>query len=190
MVASAPLADLPTLFIGGRNGSWSVDRIAAVKGSALPAAERVAVLQGPSRDPRPGSGWVLKGIVQPPQYTNADEQSRLEAVQPPLGRRGAKRAALIPIKKSDEWWTLSRPRRREIFEERSHHLATGSEYLPAIARQLYHCRELDEPFDFLTWFEYAPQDAPAFEELVRRLRETPEWAFVEREVDIRLSRAA
>ena len=29
---------------------------------------------------------------------------------------------------------------------------------------------------------------PWFEELVRRLRETEEWGYVEREVDIRLSR--
>ncbi len=31
-------------------------------------------------------------------------------------------------------------------------------YLLAVARRLYHCRDLGEPFDFLTWFEYAPQD--------------------------------
>jgi len=45
-----------------------------------------------------------------------------------------------------------------------------------------------EPFDFLTWFEYAPQDAGAFDELVGRLRATEEWAYVDREVDIRLTR--
>ncbi|MEW6777989.1 MAG: chlorite dismutase, partial [Bdellovibrionota bacterium] len=38
------------------------------------------------------------------------------------------------------------------------------------------------------WFEYAPQHAEAFGDLVRFLRTTPEWKFVEREVDIRLSR--
>ncbi|MDP9444405.1 MAG: chlorite dismutase, partial [Actinomycetota bacterium] len=47
---------------------------------------------------------------------------------------------------------------------------------------------LGEPFDFLTWFEYPPQHAPAFEELVARLRQTREWEFVEREVDLRLNR--
>lgn len=46
----------------------------------------------------------------------------------------------------------------------------------------------DEPFDFLTWFEYAPDDAPAFEELTARLRATAEWRFVTREVDFRLER--
>src|SRR6516165_1923539 len=49
-------------------------------------------------------------------------------------------------------------------------------------------RQLGEPFDFLTWFEYAPEHVNAFEELVRRLRSTPEWHYVEREVDVRLSR--
>ncbi len=62
-------------------------------------------------------------------------------------------------------------------------------YLPAIARRLHHCRDLGEPFDFLTWFEYAPKHSEAFEELVGRLRETEEWVYVEREVDIRLTRA-
>src|SRR5437899_2558752 len=45
-----------------------------------------------------------------------------------------------------------------------------------------------EPFDFLTWFEFAPEHATAFEELVAMLRATEEWSFVEREVDVRLMR--
>src|SRR5437764_12452693 len=53
---------------------------------------------------------------------------------------------------------------------------------PAVARRLYHGHDLDECFDFLTWFEYAPQNAPVFEELVSRLRATPEWEYVDREV--------
>jgi hypothetical protein len=57
------------------------------------------------------------------------------------------------------------------------------------ARRLYHARELGEPFDFLTWFEFAPEHRTAFEKLVGMLRSTEEWSFVDREVDIRLSRA-
>src|SRR5215469_7171091 len=64
----------------------------------------------------------------------------------------------------------------------------GMEYLPAVARRLHHSRELGEPFDFLTWFEFAPEHADAFEEVVRRLPSTAEWRYVEREVDIRASR--
>lgn len=63
-------------------------------------------------------------------------------------------------------------------------------YLPAVARRLHHCRDLgsEEPFDFLTWFEYAPADSAAFDELVAALRETEEWTYVEREIDLRLIR--
>jgi len=51
-----------------------------------------------------------------------------------------------------------------------------------------HSRDIGEPFDFLTWFEYAPHHSEAFEDLVRTLRNTEEWRFVDREVDIRLER--
>jgi hypothetical protein len=40
----------------------------------------------------------------------------------------------------------------------------------------------------MTWFEYAPEHADGFEALVRRLWQTPEWRYVDRKVDIRLSR--
>lgn len=67
-------------------------------------------------------------------------------------------------------------------------MAIGLEYLPGVARRLHHGRDLGERFDFLTWFEFAPEEAAGFEELVRRLGATEEWAYVEREVNIRLAR--
>jgi chlorite dismutase len=118
------------------------------------------------------------------------ERIELEARQPVLGRREATYAALIPVAKSSAWWNLPHDERRAIFEERSAHIATGLRYLPAVARRLYQCRDLGEPFDFVTWFEYAPTDALRFEELVAVLRRSEEWRYVEREVDIRLRRAA
>ena len=93
-----------------------------------------------------------------------------------------------PDPESADWWELTQEERRRIFEDQSHHIATGLKYLPEIARQLYHCRDLGEPFDFLTWFEYAPQHASRFEDLVRALRASEEWSYVEREVDIRVTR--
>jgi chlorite dismutase len=110
----------------------------------------------------------------------------LAAAQPP--RREATRAALIPIKKSAAWWALPQDDRRAIFAERSHHIRTGLEFLPAIARRLHHGFDLGEPFDFLTWFEYRPEDEPEFERLVAILRRSEEWRWVEREVDLRLAR--
>lgn len=40
------------------------------------------------------------------------------------------------------------------------------------------------------WFEFAPADTVGFDELLHRLRETPEWRFVDREVELRLRKAA
>jgi chlorite dismutase len=116
------------------------------------------------------------------------EQNSLTAVQEYSGRPEATCAALIPITKSAAWWALTQDERRAIFEDRSAHIAAGLRYLPAIARRLHHGRDLGETFDFLTWFEFAPQHAAAFDQLVGVLRDTEEWNYVEREVDIRLVR--
>ena len=134
--------------------------------------------------------WRLRGIVSNERYVERVEKDALVARQEGLGRPACTRAALIPIRKNAAWWALTQDERRDVFEAQSRHIAIGLRYLPAIARRLHHCRDLgpDEPFDFLTWFEYTPADAGAFEELVGALRDSPEWRFVEREVDIRLTR--
>src|SRR5439155_935775 len=122
------------------------------------------------------------------RYVERDEKGPLDAASPPLDRTEATRAALIPIKKSAAWWALAQDERRAIFETRSRHIADSMAYLPRIARRLYHSRELGEPFDFLTWFEFAPEHAAAFDELLGILRSREEWTYVDREIDIRLVR--
>jgi chlorite dismutase len=117
------------------------------------------------------------------------ERSALTERGAALGRSEARCAALIPIRKSAAWWALPQDERRAIYEEQSRHTSIGLEYLPRIARRLHHCRDLGEPFDFLTWFEFAPEHAGAFDELVARLRASEEWCYVDREIDIRLTRA-
>ncbi len=135
-----------------------------------------------------GSLWSLRGVVSNARYTTRAEADALSAIQPQLGRTEATQAALIPIKKSPAWWALAQDERRAIYEERSRHTSIGIAYLPRIARRLHHSRELGEPFDFLTWFEFAPQNEAAFDELLAKLRASEEWRYVEREVDIRLAR--
>ena len=162
--------------------------MSALLGPALPAVHRVAVGEEPTLPVPPGSAWLLQGVTSYERYVQRRERSALVECQPALGRPEATCAALIPIRKAAAWWELTQDERRTIFEERSHHITTGLEYLPAIARRLYHGRDLGEPFDFLTWFEYAPSSAELFQELVGKLRETEEWAYVEREIDIRLVR--
>lgn len=133
----------------------------------------------------------MRGITSNERYVERAERQQLVAVQEGLGRPAASHAALIPIRKSAAWWQLTQDERRAIFEQRSRHTAIGLRYLPAVARRLHHCRDLgeDEPFDFLTWFEFAPEHAAPFEDLLAALRATPEWEFVEREVEVRLERA-
>ncbi|ANV99588.1 chlorite dismutase family protein [Bradyrhizobium icense] len=180
-----------TVFRGGRSGAWRVTRFAPVKGAALSPTPSLSVVHSLSIAlpilPSPTS-WRLAGVASHLRYTERAEKNELEAARAEIGRPEATYAALIPIKKSAAWWELTQEERRQIFEDKSHHIADSLKYLPAIARQLYHSRDLGEPFDFLTWFEYAPEHADTFEELVRTLRATEEWRYVEREVDIRLER--
>jgi hypothetical protein len=175
-------------FVGGAAGAWRVLSTTAVKGEPLPAVSRLSVVA--DTPPAAGSGWVLRGVTSNERYVTRAEHDQLSAVSPPLGRPDAACAALIPIRKSAAWWLLSQDERREILADRSQHISVGQKYLPAIARRLHHCRDLDvaSPFDFLTWFEFAPEHRQLFDDLAGALRATAEWNFVEREVDIRLQR--
>jgi hypothetical protein len=176
-----------TTFIGGAVGPWKVDAISPVKGESLSHVERVAIYHSAQGMPEDGH-WFLKGVASHVRYVEKPEKIELTSKQAPLGRLEATRAALIPIRKSPSWWELTQDERRRIFESESNHIGDSMKYLPAIARQLYQSRDLGEPFDFLTWFEYAPAHSQMFEELVQHLRRTREWTYVEREIDIRLSR--
>ena len=178
---------IPVTFAAGGDGEWRIDRIAPVVGATLPQADRLTAHPRTASDVS-GAVWTLRGTAGHQRYVERAENERLVAVQAPLRRPEATCAALIPIRKSDAWWDLAQDERRTIFESVSQHISASLQYLPAIARRLYHSRDLGEPFDFLTWFEFAPEHAPLFDELVGRLRATPEWTYVEREVDIRLSR--
>jgi chlorite dismutase len=171
-------------FLGGSEGEWLVTANSPVRGAGMAAVERLRVVEGPALDPSTAH-WVLSGVTSNERYVERRERTALLERQEGLGRPGATRAALIPITKSTEWWELTQDERRAVLEARSRHIAVGLDYLPAIARRLHHGRDIGAEFDFLTWFEYAPVDAESFEELVGRLRETEEWSYVEREVDLR-----
>lgn len=180
-------------FTGGDSGPWRVTRVEASRGAGLPEATHVSVALT-SNDTELSSlastdaTWRLRGIISNLRYTTRDEVTTLRSLQASLDRPSATSAALIPIRKTQRWWDLAQDERREIFEEDSHHTKIGIRYLPAIARRLHHSRDLGGPFDFLTWFEFAPEHEAEFEALLRDLRATREWTFIEREVDIRLSR--
>jgi hypothetical protein len=180
-------AIIPVSFVGAETGTYRVLRMNAVIGP--PLAPVAAVTSHPLHLPvtaAPGAAWVLRGTNSAVRYVERGEAEALRSIQPALGRPDCSHAALIPIRKSDAWWNLPQDERRAIFETRSNHIASCLKYLPAIARRLHHSRELGEPFDFLTWFEYSADHVERFEELVQLLRATEEWQYVDWEVDIRL----
>jgi hypothetical protein len=175
-------------FLGGPEGPWQVRSSSVVVGDGLPAVQRIAVVAGDG--PHPDCAWILRGITSNERYVERTEKQELVAKQEGLGRPESTFGALIPIRKNADWWALMQDERRAIFEQQSRHIGIGMKYLPPIARRLHHCRDLSvgEPFDFITWFEYAPRHEDDFNALLAELRASPEWRYVDREVDIRLVR--
>lgn len=177
-------------FVGAAIGAWQVTAIHSITGESLPPVSYVDVINGTI--PIPGTaGWLLRGITSNERYVTRAEKDQLVAKQQGAGRPEATSATLIPLRKNAEWWALTQDERRQIFEETSRHTEIGMKYLPAIARRLHHCRDLSEsePFDFLTWFEYAPVYTTAFDDLLEALRQTEEWRYIDREVEVRLTKA-
>lgn len=171
-------------FVGADAGQWQITSISAFRGETMPPARFLAI----DSDLSAGTtAWTLRGAGSNLRYTTASERSSLQAKQEGLGRPASTRAALIPIRKSAEWWAMAQDERRAVYEKGSH-LPIGLDYLPGVARKLYHSRDHGEPFDFLTWFEFAPELEPAFDHMLVRLRACAEWEYVDREVDIRLTR--
>jgi len=180
-------ADQPltvTSFAAHPDGPWRVVDQVAVHGDDLPPARGIWI---GDREAPPGASWMLRGTASHLRYITAADRAALQALSPPLGRTEATHAALIPIRKSAAWWALAQDERQAILL-RSMHLATGMQFLPAIARRLYHSRDLGEPFDFITWFEFAAEDEMRFSDMLALLRGSEEWSYVEREVDLRLER--
>ena len=175
-------------FVGGGSGFWRVVSQRAVIGAPLAEVGRLELVAGAPLN-SDGCAWSLRGVTSNERYVTRPEKTKLVAAQEGLGRPAATRAALIPIRKNANWWALTQDERRAIFEETSAHIQIGMRYLPAIARRLHHCRDLGtpEPFDFLTWFEFAPEAEGAFDELVAALRATEEWKYIDREVELRLT---
>lgn len=172
----------PMTFVGGDIGPWEVDRIQVVRGNGLPPARRLSVEQGLVQ--QRGAAWSLRGVASHARYVTRAERGPLDHASPGLKRPESTSGCLIPMRKSDDWWRHTQDERRAIFEEGSHHIARSMKYLPAIARALLHSRDLGEPHDFLAWFEFDPADAGAFRDLLAELRSTPEWTYVDRELEI------
>ncbi len=182
--AGAPIGK-PVWFHGaGDSGQWRIDSMTGIMGPSLAPAQFLRI---DDSGPDSTCQWSLNAVVSNLRYTIATERQSMQARQAGLGREDSHIAVLIPITKSAKWWGLAQDERRAIYQ-RSDHTPIGLDYLPGIARQLHHGRDLGAEYDFLTWFEFAASESDAFRDLVRRLRATEEWTYVERETEIWLTR--
>jgi chlorite dismutase len=176
-------------FVAAERGTWTIVSSEPVTGPGLPSAAGLSVVEGRTPvEAAAGVAWSLSGVVSNERYVTREERRRLEGSQQGLGRAGSTAAVLIPIRKTEQWWRLTQDERRDIFEERSRHIRLGLGALPTVARRLHHSRDLGGPFDFLTWFEFPPSQVSVFDDLLAALRASEEWTYVEREVEIRLTR--
>jgi len=177
-------------FMGSDTGLWRVAAMKAVAGEPLLAARRLEITSGPEIPSGPQAAWVLRGITSNERYVDREGKSQIVAKLLGLGRPEATCAALISIRKNAAWWALTQEERLDIFKKQSQHTKIGLQNFPELARRLHHCRDLseNEPFDFLTWFEYEPAQEAKFNKLVDALRASEEWKYVDREIDIRLVR--
>ena len=179
-----------TTFIGGRTGSMSVVSHTTISGRPVARVDGVDMVAGVTADLPAGALWALHGVTSNDRYTTRVEKAELTSKQAPVGRPEATSAALILLRKRAEWWALSQDERRTILEEDSQHIAIGMRYLPAVARRLLHCRDLgnEAPFDFIGFLDFAPESQTAFDRMLDQLRATREWSFMDREIDIRLTK--
>jgi hypothetical protein len=143
-----------------------------VRGEGLDPAARVEVVNTRLETLPAGASWALRGVTSNLRYTTRDEKGRLAAVEPALGGLGpaARRSGRTPP-------DLRRRLAPYVYR---------SALSPPIARRLHHSRDLGEPFDFITWFDYAPEYEHDFDALLAELHASEEWTYVAREVDIRL----
>lgn len=133
------------------------------------------------------------GIRQHLHYTSEAQRQELSRdARPEVEPSDHTTAVLIPIGKSEDWWKLSQDQRQAYFQKSDTHpghTAIGLKYVDRVFRKLYHSRYLNAAlgYDFLTYFEFEDAHADDFKTLLAELRDTkinPEWAYVNREFEI------
>ena len=114
-------------FIGGKQGGWTVISTRAVVGDSLQAVDRLDIVNGAVMAMPDGGKWICcRRVTSNQRDATRLEKEDLVKKQATLGRPASTYAALIPIRKSPQWWALTQDERRAIFEERSHHIQIGS----------------------------------------------------------------
>jgi hypothetical protein len=137
--------------------------------------------------------FAVRATIQHLVYTAKEQRDELVARS---SKGSGPTAVIIPIRKSDAWWAMAQDERQAFFVPGKHgrgHAAIGVPYADRIFRRLYHARYAApatpqaERWDFVTYFEFPAGEEGLFRALLGELRDpatNPEWAFVEREMEI------
>lgn len=176
---------------GARVTRYRIDAVNTVRGETITAPAsggEIVRVECPGQLADPLAPFI--GVTQHLAYTAAQE--RLELTRISASESGPV-AVLIPICKSPAWWALAQDERRAFLRAGGPgHFEIGLDFASTIYRRLYHARSLPgSAWDFLTYFEFPHERSEDFRTLLRRLRDTdqnPEWQFVEREVEIWMSK--
>jgi hypothetical protein len=171
---------------GERVTRYTVERVHSVRGAPL---DGVGVGTSVSRvESKVGfavPGAALVGVTGHLVYTGRAERTELVARSAP---ESGPVAVLIPIRKSPEWWALPQDERQAHFAALGGHLTVGMQFVHRIFRRLYHSRYAPgSAWDFLTYFEFPEDRTAEFHELLGGLRDperNPEWALVDREAEV------
>jgi hypothetical protein len=102
--ATAPLL---VSFAAGNIRAWRIDRITPVAGDSLAGAPRLNVIESGNAMNGSTAAWTLRGSTSNTRYTTRSEVEQLASRQEGLNRPSATPAALIPISKTDAWWTMA-----------------------------------------------------------------------------------
>ena len=98
-------------FAGGEIGLWRVVRIETIVGESLAAVPKLDVISGPIPALSNGAKWILQGMTSNERYLTREEKEQLAPKESSLGRPNATCGALIPIRKTDAWWSLAQDER-------------------------------------------------------------------------------
>lgn len=144
---------------------------------------------GPQLKPR-----VLSGAVRPLSYTG-NAMHNFSYAHRVLQQPGTvmPNAYLIPVSKTPGWWEKDWMERHTYFLPRyddegrmlhEGHTLAAAAGIPCLLRRTYKPEAESTPagqYDFVSYFECADEDVPAFHSVCAALRDTernPEWRFV------------
>ncbi|MBM3779304.1 MAG: hypothetical protein FJW23_13895 [Acidimicrobiia bacterium] len=136
----------------------------------------------------------IEGAERSPRYSSSELYDyAYRRAQPRQSGRVARRAFVLPLSKTHDWWAKSSLERHTYFYPHvdagsgcpvSGHARSADAGISTLFRRLYHNPdgyEREGEFDFVTYFECEDEHVATFDRVCASLRDTsknPEWQFV------------